>query len=284
MTMKMMMKSLLLLTLITESASFAPTQNSRTTISTRTISTPHPQKTTSSSSKTSLRLTGEELSVEQITARSNFFIWFFGASGAAGIARSAFPKMYKNTQNIRQLKDEGPTAATGNSGNEMIGISPICGYPRDLATKDVAKIVNNKLTVEQMVKKFPVEGNFLAKKGYLTYEAYKQANKGCNPLAIRAVFDCFAQSTDVVNPDIATRKLGSYRESLNNFKGDLLYSKLVGWASIVTLLGLLGLADIEAYSFAYEGWFPDWPGGRLWLEGGLFDPATGPWQIPKYWI
>jgi hypothetical protein len=36
--------------------------------------------------------------------------------------------------------------------------------------------------------------------------------------------------------------------------------------------------------FAYTGWFPDWPGGRAWLNGGLFDPDTGVTSIPKYWI
>lgn len=213
-----------------------------------------------------------------VVARSNFFIWFFGASGAAGIARSSFPRMFDNVMEIRRLKD------AETKGGETVGLNPICGYPRDLAKADLDLILKNSLNVDQIVAKYPIVNNTWSQKGYLTYEAFKKANTKADPLAVRAVFDCFAQSTELSDPRIAQAKLDKYKADINNFTSDLLFSKLVGWAAIITLLGLLGLADIEAYGFAYEGWFPDWPGGRLWLEGGLFDPQTGPWTIPKYWI
>ena len=232
----------------------------------------------------------DDLTPEMMEARSNFFFWFFGASGAAGLARSAFPRMYQNVMEIQELAKWTPTSSSYSSSGssksdrtDLVGLSPLCGYPRDVSTTDVLKIVNNKLSVIQIVSKYPVEGNFWAAKGYLTYDAFSRANANVDPLAVRAVFDCFAQSTPLSNPDIAQSKLDSYRESLEAFKRDLLYSKVTGWASIITLLGLLGLADIEAFNFANVGWFPDWPGGQLWQEGGLFDPEVGLSSIPKYW-
>ena len=86
--------------------------------------------------------------------------WFFGASGGAGIARSAFPRMYNSVRTIQSLKGVGPSA-----GGPTIGISPLCGYPEDICIADVEKIANNKLSIEQIVKKYPIEGNFLTAKG-----------------------------------------------------------------------------------------------------------------------
>lgn len=272
--------------------------------------TTRPHRTTTATTRTKfsntrLFLDASELSPEQVAARTEFYIWIFGASGAAGVARSAFPRMYNNIREIQSYRDitttttttttttRSATAATvaaggrggvGGSGDTMVGINPLCGYPRDLAVKDVQAILQNKLSIDQMVAKYPVPNNLWAKKGYITYQAFRQANTNIDPLAVRAVFDCFSQSTEVSNPEIAQAKIEKYKESLDNFKKDLLYSKVVGWAAIVTLLGLLGLADIEAYTFAYAGWFPDWPGGRLWLQGGLWDPDTGLLAIPNYWV
>lgn len=240
----------------------------------------HQQQQQQRTDNTRLFLEWEQLTPAMQEARSNFFIWFFGASGAAGIARSAFPIMYANAMEILSLKD----ASAAKPGEEMIGLSPLVGYPRDLSRREVEKVLNNPLNIEGIVKKYPVEGNFLSKKGYITYEAFKKGNAKADPLAVRAVFDCFAQSTLVSNPEVAQAKIDSFKQDLNAFKSNLLYSKAVGWAAIVTLLGLLGLADIEAYFNLYNGWFPEWPGGRLWLEGGLWGKETGVWLIPKYWL
>ena len=227
----------------------------------------------------------ELLTEDQIAARTAFYIWFFGASGAAGVARSAFPRMYKNIQEIQSYRTlPGITNGSNKDETDMVGISPLCGYPRDLAIQDVQAIIQNQLSINEMVVKYPVEDNLWSTKGYITYPAFQQANANVDPLAVRAVFDCFSQSTEVSNPDIAQTKLNRYQESLDYFKQDLVYSKVVGWAAIATLLGLLGLADIEAFNYAYEGWFPDWPGGKLWLQGGLWDPEIGILSIPKYWI
>jgi len=229
-------------------------------------------------SSTAHSVIGAEFAAEIEASRTAFFIWAFGASGAAGIARSAFPRMYKQVTYIRSLKDEGPSL-----GGETIGLSPLCGYPIDLCVADVKKIVNNRLSVEQIVAKYPVEGNFLSRKGYLTFDAFQQANKGSNPLAVRAVFDTFAQSTDVSDPNIAQQKIDSYKEDITIINGALLKAKGTGFSAIVVLLFLLGLADIVAAGHAYHGWFPEWPGGQN-FPLCIFDLETGPLTIPKYWI
>ncbi|KAJ8605016.1 hypothetical protein CTAYLR_004554 [Chrysophaeum taylorii] len=202
-----------------------------------------------------------------MAARSRAFIWFFGASGGAGIARSAFPGMFRNVVRIQQL---------GEGGDYWLPL-----YPRRVPRADLERIVLTD--VEQCVRDYPVENNYMASRGFLTYDAFQRANDA-DGLAIRAVFDCFAQGANTATPEIAQTKLDRYRVDLNELRWDLLRSKLTGWAAIFTLLFLLGYADIEAYTNIYAGWFPDWPGGRLWLEGGLWDPDVGITHIPEYWV
>mmetsp|Transcript_11508 Transcript_11508/g.27027 ORF Transcript_11508/g.27027 Transcript_11508/m.27027 type:complete len:266 (-) Transcript_11508:600-1397(-) len=201
------------------------------------------------------------------SARGQFFLWFFGTSGAGGIAATSFPRLYGQVSYIQSLKGVGPSL-----GGETLGLSPFCGYPEDIAIKDVEKVVNNKLTVEQTVEKFPQPENYLASKGYLTYSAFEQANNGCNPLAIRAVFDTFSQSTDVSDPRIAQQKLDMYKEHVFSFNGALLKSKVTGFSAVLTLLFLLGVAEYIAFGHARDGWFHDWT-----LSDGILN-------IPNFWI
>ncbi|KAG7366153.1 hypothetical protein IV203_028823 [Nitzschia inconspicua] len=208
-----------------------------------------------------------EIAQEVQDARNQFFLWFFGASGGAGIARSAFPRMFNQVRYIQSLKNVSPTR-----GEETIGLSPLCGYPQDLAVKDVEQVVNNPMSVEQIVKKYPVEGNFLTIKGYLAFSAFSRANQNANPAAVRAVFDTFAQSTDLSDPFVAQEKLDSYKEDVRRLNGALLKSKLTGYLSIASLLFLLGLADVIAFGHAKDGWFYYWT------------PEDGILNLPKFWI
>lgn len=110
------------------------------------------------------------------------------------------------------------------------------------------------------------------------------ANKGENPLTVRAIFDTFNTNSDVCPPDTAQEKLDLYRANPNAVAGELLKAKLTGYASIAALLFLLGLADYEALAIHLrQGYFPEWPGLDN-LPGSLFDPETGLQAIPKYWI
>mmetsp|Transcript_42359 Transcript_42359/g.102070 ORF Transcript_42359/g.102070 Transcript_42359/m.102070 type:complete len:299 (+) Transcript_42359:593-1489(+) len=212
-------------------------------------------------------------------ARNAFFLWFFGGSGASGIALSAFPRMYEDAQKIQSMKGQGPTL-----GGETLGLSPLIGYPEDLCIADIEAIVKNPMPVETMVKKFPVEGNFMASRyGYLTYEAFSKANDGKNELAVRAIFDTFNRSTNIVEPDKAQEMLDEYKNDIRSINSRLLKSKLVGASSIATLLFLLGYACIIIMGNLCDGWFPEWPGGAN-FPWSLLDEDGAIWNIPKYWV
>lgn len=234
----------------------------------------------SSTARSALLLGAAEITDAIDASRGEFFLWFFGASGSAGIARGQFPKMFGQVQTIQGLKGVGPTL-----GGPSLGLNPLCGYPQDLAVADVEQIVSksNKLSVQNIIDKFPNDGTFLAQQGYLTYAAFCAANKDSNPLAVRAIFDSFGQSTDACDPKVAAAKLESYAQAPSKLNGQLLASKVSGWAAIAILLFLLGLADIVALGHAYEGWFPDWPGGRN-FPFSLLDEDGSLFSIPKYWI
>lgn len=208
-----------------------------------------------------------EIAQEVEDARSAFYFWFFGSSGGVGVAISAFPRMFNQAQYIWSLKDATPTL-----GGETVGLSPLCGYPQDLAVKDVEQVVSNPLSVEQIVKKYPVEGNFLTTKGYLAFSAFERANAKANPAAVRAVFDTFAQSTDLCDPRIAQAKIDSYKKDVRQLNGALLKSKLTGYSSIAALLFLLGLAEVIAFGHAKDGWLYYWT------------PEDGILSLPKFWI
>ncbi len=201
------------------------------------------------------------------SSRTQFFGWFFGASGGAGIARSAFPRMYEEFMYIRNLKGSQPS-----QGGETLRLNPLCGYPEDLSIKDLQKVVNNRMSIQQIVQKYPIENNFLSRKGYITFAAFEMANKAANPLAVRAVFDTFAQSVDVCDPFIAQDKIDSYKEDISLISGALFKSKITGYVAIFSLLFLLGLADVVAFGHARDGWFHYWK-----LSDGILN-------IPDYWI
>jgi hypothetical protein len=149
-----------------------------------------------------------------------------------------------------------------------------------LSLSDVEKVLNQKIKVEQMVSRGPMD-SFWAQRGYLRYEAFVQANQNCNPLAVRAIFDALTTSTSTVEPDVAQELLDSFKGDVGAFKRELLKSKVKGYAAIGTLLILLGLAaDVSGEALA-GGWFPEWPGNDN-FPVGLVSP--GVWTIPDYWI
>lgn len=236
-----------------------------------------PKSTTiSNPSKMSSKIFLSNMDMTDIdSARKLFYLWFFGGSGGAGIAIAAFPDMYRRFMEMRSLAMKGPT-----EGGETIGISPLCLYPDDLKLKDVKKVLNNPMSVETMVKLGPKE-SFWAQRGYLRYEAFEAANRNCNPLAVRAIFDAMTTSTSTVEPDLAQDLLDSFREDLTVLKNALLVNKMKGYCAIAVLLFLLGLAATVSLEAFAAGWFPNWP-GRDDFPIGLVSP--GFWTIPDYWI
>ena len=212
-------------------------------------------------------------------AQSYFFLWFFGGSGGAGVALRQFPQQLEKFMSLGRMSADGPT-----EGGETVGISPLCLYPRDLSKNDLAKVLSNKLSVEKMVEKGP-KPNYLSEKGYLCYESFVDANKGCNPLTIRAVFDSLSTG-DIVSPDVAQMKLDSYSSDQSSdfsvFKSELLKTKLTGFSSIAFLLFLLGpIVGSTCLESLAKGWFPDWPGSSNLPWSLILEP--GIWTIPEYW-
>jgi len=209
-------------------------------------------------------------------ARREFFIWFFGSSGAAAIGRRSFPILYDSFKLTQRLAEENPLPE-----GEKLNISPVCFYPRDVTIEEIMQVIDNPNSVEKMVQRNPVEGNFLAAKGYLTYDAFLADNKKANPYAIRIVMDTFATTTNVVNPNVAQEKLDSYKADRTGkaVKNTLLASKLKQYSAVFFLLFSLGLADVIAFVVAMKGWFPDWP-GRINLPEGLWNP--GIWTVGNY--
>lgn len=196
------------------------------------------------------------------------------------MALRQFPQQYEKFQQVLSMKDESPTL-----GGETVGISPLCLYPRDLCKADLDKVINNKLSIEQMVKKGP-KPNYLSERGYLCFPSFADANKGCNPLTVRAIFDAISTG-DNVAPDVAQAKLDEFKSDISSdravFKSALLQTKLTGYSSIAFLLFLLGpIVGSTCLDALSAGWFPDWPGNASLPWSLLFGP--GVWTIPQYWI
>ena len=99
-----------------------------------------------------------------------------------------------------------------------------------------------------------------------------------------AVFDTFSTTPGLAEPSVAQRKLDKYKTDIESIRFDLLQFKILGWVAIATLLFLLGIADIIAFSDVYKGWFPDWPGGQNFPFGMFYIENASPFKIPDYWI
>eukprot|EP00542_Grammatophora_oceanica_P021190 CAMPEP_0194035898 /NCGR_PEP_ID=MMETSP0009_2-20130614/8310_1 /TAXON_ID=210454 /ORGANISM="Grammatophora oceanica, Strain CCMP 410" /LENGTH=214 /DNA_ID=CAMNT_0038677453 /DNA_START=35 /DNA_END=680 /DNA_ORIENTATION=+ len=201
----------------------------------------------------------------------------FGAAGSGGVARSALPRLIDEYFEVQALKGVGPTL-----GGPTIGVSPLAGYPEDLRLKDVELIVNNPLNVDAIVQKYPIENNFLSKKGYLTIDAFQLANAKANPLAVRAIFESF-QKNKAVEPQVAQRFLDEYQRDPTSVKKNLVLNKVLVYSAVATLLFLLGLADVATATDFYRGWFPDWPGG-LDFPRNLLSSEGNVFTIPDYFM
>ena len=212
-----------------------------------------------------------------LQARGSFPLWLFGAVGSGGVARKAIPDLIDDWKEVQALKGLGPTL-----GGPRMSLSPLVGFPEDICIKDVEQIVNNKLSVEQIVQKYPQEGNFLSDIGYLTLSAFQEANANSNPLAVRAVFDSF-QKSKVVEPEIAQARIDEYKSDATKVASNLNVAKFKVFSAVFALLFLLGLADITTATDAYHGWFPDWPGGQN-FPFRLLTADGNPFTIPQYWV
>merc|ERR1719410_1211773 len=130
------------------------------------------------------------------------------------------------------------------------------GYPEPVYSDDVMAIINNNMTVYDMVNAYPIEGQL---PGYLRFESMAKANADAPQVAVRAVFDSIAVglNKNSVAPSIAAEKLEAYKmEGLDSMTKNSRLSKTIGVSALVILLTLLGSAEY----FALFHWFPEWSG------------------------
>ena len=131
-----------------------------------------------------------------------------------------------------------------------------------------------------MVQRYPIEDNFLSAQGYLTLPCWMVANAKNNPLAARAVFDSLGQRA--VAPDIAEQKLQQYRQDISKLNTNLVGNKALILAAVALLLFLLGLADVASATYAYRGYFHEWPGGSNFPWSMFSEPNGSILYIPQY--
>lgn len=190
---------------------------------------------------------------EMQTARAAFILCFAGALGTAAVGREVIPVTLREWKKLNALKGQGYSS---QSGEQL----ELFGYPEPVYSDDVMAIINNNMTVYEMVDTYPIEGQL---PGYLRFESLAKANADAPQVAVRAVFDSIAVGVNKnsVAPSIAAAKLEEYkREGLDNLTKNSRLSKTIGVAALVILLTLLGSADYFALFHLFHGWFPEWSG------------------------
>jgi len=231
-----------------------------------------PAATAAARTTTSLNLDAS-IVTEMGAARGAFGLCFFGAAGSASLGREVLPKTWNHYWGVQALKGKGAAP----SGGEEFGM---VGYPEPVYAEDIRKVVNNRISVAEMNKKYPIEGTF---PGYFHFESMAAANEKVAPLvAVRAVYDTLSTgiNKDQINSIVATEQLELYKNDLDLIKKNLLVSKAVGLSAFFLLLGLLGLADYFTIFHLWHGWFPEWQGFDA-MPGSLFD-ERGILSLPNY--
>lgn len=212
------------------------------------------------------------------TARIAFALCFFGAIGSAAVGREVIPVTWREYQKLSQMKGKGAATIGGTDLN-------LFGYPEPVYTEDVVKVLNNNMTVYEMVKQYPVVGQL---PGYLRFESLAQANTDTSQVAVRAVFDSVAlgMNKNSVDPRKAAEKLELYKleaeSGLPTMKSNIQLNKTLGAVALVLLLSVIGAADYFSLFHLFHGWFPEW-GGTSRLPASLLDFGSLT-TLPNYFI
>jgi len=235
-------------------------------------------KTQSSTIKSSSSLfvgIDPQIMQEMTNSRSAFGLYLFGSLGTAALGRSAIPVT------IDRIKLNNALAKEGETKDSLGGANMQLGYPGPVFEDDVREVLDNPMSMTEIVDKFPIPGKI---RGFLSYEAFAKANPNSSPLAVKAVWDAFALgiNTKVVSPFTAQGKFDKFREDMSEIKSMLLYGKIIGIVAFLLLLGGLGTADGYAAYHGWKGWFPEWPGLNN-FPFSFVDPSTGILAIPKYY-
>lgn len=183
-------------------------------------------------------------------ARAAFVICAVAALGTAAVGREVIPVTLREWKKLNELKGQGQSSMSG-------GKLDLFGYPEPVYADDVMSVVNNEMSVYDIVDEYPIEG---ALPGYLRFESLAKANPDVSQVAVRALFDSIAVGVNknTVAPQIFASKLELYKEEgLDTMISNSRISKLAGVAALVVLLGLLGSADYFSLYHLFHGWFPE---------------------------
>ena len=156
---------------------------------------------------------------------------------------------------MNALKGQGKSSMSGEQLD-------LIGYPEPVYSDDIMTILNNNMTVYDVVQEYPIPGQL---PGYLRFESLAQANSEVSQVAVRALFDSIAVGVNKnsVAPIKAVEAFEVYkREGLANMTKNSRLSKTIGVVALVFLLGLLGTADYFAIFHFSTGGFPSGQGRR----------------------
>lgn len=171
-------------------------------------------------------------------AKAEFFLFFFGGSGALGIGGNQIPKILKEYENIKAL---GGGSTKGGEILECNFLATI-GYPEPLRKNDIEEIIQNCPSVDKIIAKGQKK-TYIAKLGYVEKEAFDEVMASSNPLARFAVFEAIAGggASTVASPDEFKLKIASWKESdgLETFKSDLLKAALKRYSAFAVFAFLI---------------------------------------------
>ena len=168
---------------------------------------------------------------------------------------------FREWKKTNELKGKGKTLG----GAEI----DLFGYPEPVYTNDVMSVLNNNMTVVEIMEAYPVPG---AIPGCLRFESLAQANAGISQMAVRAVFDAVAVgiNKNQVAPSVAEQKMELFKQDLGLMSQNSRLTKTLGVTALVVLLSILGAADYFAVYHLWHGWFPEWQGFDS-MPASLFD-------------
>lgn len=120
-------------------------------------------------------------------ARTEFYFFFFGGSGALGIGAAQIPKILKEYASIKLL------SGSKSEGGEDLDLSPLVtlGYPEAVKVNDAQKIIDSLPPASKILELGP-KRTFMAKSGYMEVEGFYNALPECNKLALYTAFTAFS--------------------------------------------------------------------------------------------
>lgn len=183
-------------------------------------------------------------------ARSEFYFFFFGGSGALGIGAGQIPKILKEFERMKNL--EG-VPSLGGDDFALPAIGKI-KYPETLKTKDIQCVIDRLPAVnkiQDLAQKLDTS-SFMVQRGYISRPAFIKAAEKCYPLAAYAVFDALANGSEFADPRIADSAITAWKakgadglKQVSESIGKGNANKFSAYAVFTFLLGLVGDLVVE---------------------------------------